>query len=370
MSIYRRAPDEYRYFDPRANLKDRALERGINKEGNEYDRKVNYQKGYGELLDIVAGLQKDVKRINQCMTLPGAQAYVSKRKNWSAIEDDITGPNGKPDGIKEVLVFDAKGNLKVVNGYTLTASDYPYRKYYITKYPTAEDRRGHPFSDFVEKVKDIAWDPEQRKWTYKYIINEPEFQGLQPAPSPRALFKQEIFQPQYDIYRLDMKQGGFEPMLMARIYNKSLSEAYNQIIVRKVIRRHFDNLYSQGRKPTDKQVKKYRNTKDFKEKCYDLVIEILSSQKAWAYASLIAEWILMWHYENPTLVKQNAPKPDADWPSNSPDYRDVKNRLKHNQERVNQQYTAARLQPPVVTQPPVITEAQRQEIDDEDEDEE
>ena len=39
------------------------------------------------------------------MTLEGAKEYATKKgKNWSAHEEDITGPDGKPDGINEVFV--------------------------------------------------------------------------------------------------------------------------------------------------------------------------------------------------------------------------------------------------------------------------
>ena len=72
--------------------------------------------GYAELCDIVADLQKDIKRVNQCLTLSGAQAYVDVKdkdgkpigKNWEAHEDDI----------KEVFVSDSKGNLKIIHGWT------------------------------------------------------------------------------------------------------------------------------------------------------------------------------------------------------------------------------------------------------------
>ena len=66
-------------------------------------RRIGAKNGMPELINIVAGLQKDIKRINQCLTLPGAQQYVSNKPFWQAHEADITGPNGKPDGVKEVL---------------------------------------------------------------------------------------------------------------------------------------------------------------------------------------------------------------------------------------------------------------------------
>ena len=80
------------------------------------------QPGTSELVNIVAGLQKDAKRINACLTKQGVEEYLAKNKKngWYDMEGDITGPHGIPDGINEVIVTNSKGNIKIVNGYTLT----------------------------------------------------------------------------------------------------------------------------------------------------------------------------------------------------------------------------------------------------------
>ena len=96
-------------------IADIDMAKGHNKKGEEYDRKLGAKNGMAELVNIVAGLQKDVKRINDCLTLNGARAYAAKKgPNWQAHEADITGPHGKPDGFKEVFVTDANGNIKVM----------------------------------------------------------------------------------------------------------------------------------------------------------------------------------------------------------------------------------------------------------------
>ena len=45
-----------------------------------------------ESVNIVAVLQKDVKRINQCLTKAGAEEYIekNKKKNWYVSEGDKT----------------------------------------------------------------------------------------------------------------------------------------------------------------------------------------------------------------------------------------------------------------------------------------
>ena len=363
MSIYHRSPEDYTYTDPREYMTGKALPPGKDKDDQEYSRNVSFQKGYHELLDIVAGLQKDVTRINQCLTLPGAQEYIKNKDNWSAMEQDITGPNGKPDGIKEVLVFDSKGNLKVVNGYTLTQSTYPYRKYYRTKYPTAADRKHKPFGEFVDKIKEIGWDPNTQTYNYKYKINIPEFQGLQPEPSARAIFKSEIFQPQYEMYKLKMKQKGLDPMLMARVYNKCLSEAYGYFITGQVIGWHFQYLFRVNKEPTEKQVRKFKATDEFKKLCLEWVTRILSSRLDWSTVSLQVNWIIKWHVQQAPqgLGKDEyAPPPPDNHESRTRPQQQHPDVLNEFQERVNNEFTQARIQPPVVNQPPIVTEAQRQ----------
>ena len=111
-----------------------------------------------ELVNIVAGLQKDVKRISACLTKLGAQDYIAKNKKngWYAWEGDITGPGGVPDGIPEVLVSDSKGNIKIVNGYTLTKSTYPQRKLYRSMYPTAKERKDNPYIQFRKQLRKLT----------------------------------------------------------------------------------------------------------------------------------------------------------------------------------------------------------------------
>ena len=151
-------------------IADIDMAKGRNKKGEEYDRKLGAKNGMAELVNIVAGLQKDVKRINSCLTLAGATAYATKKgPNWQAHEADITGPHGKPDGFKEVFVTDANGNIKVINGYTLAKSTYPERKAYWTVQPTNPetnapyaDRDGNPiefrmpFSKFRKQLYEIS----------------------------------------------------------------------------------------------------------------------------------------------------------------------------------------------------------------------
>lgn len=207
------------------------------KTGAQYQRHVKYDPGMKELTQIVAGLYKDVKRINKCITLQGAQNYIKNKPNWEAKEDDITGPNGKPDGIKEVFVTDGRGKVKVINGYGLEKSKYPLRKAYRTKFPTKESRLGDgKFSKFMDDVKKTEFDEEEENLYYTTPLVDlgEEFAKVQGNIKPKEVFKQHLFKPTYDGIKTSLKKA-FPPMVMAQIYNKALAKSYDEIIKNPVI---------------------------------------------------------------------------------------------------------------------------------------
>ena len=364
MSIFRRPSDNYRYTDPRSHIDERVLEQGINQKGEHYDRRVHFQNGYRELLDIVAGLQKDVKRINQCLTLDGARAYASTKKNWSAIEEDITGPSGKPDGIKEVLVFDSKGNLKIVNGYTLAQSSYPYRKFYRKSYPTKEARQGHPYGKYLDKVREIRWNSAENKVQYETPIDDPEFKGLQPRPSAKQVYKELLFQPMYDWAKLEMKANGVEPMVMARLYNKALSEAYDHHVAGQVLAQEFGEELDYGHVPA-KVIRKFKASDEFKDRCFEWVLNILTTPRDWSSTSLEIEWIIEWYVNDLGRLQARdeegdpiqAPPPAADHPSQG-NYEQRMEALNSIQEQVNNRAAELGVEAPVVNRPPLIGEGE------------
>ena len=99
----------------------------------------SFNPGMKEIGDIVAGLYKDVKLLKECSWLGGAQKYASKRKGWTAAQEDILGPRGVPDGVDEILIRDKKGNIRVINGYTLVPSKHAERQAYLSDVPRWDD---------------------------------------------------------------------------------------------------------------------------------------------------------------------------------------------------------------------------------------
>ena len=94
-------------FDKITHLRGRDLGKAKDSRGREYTRLLEYGPGGEELMRIVAGLGKGVKKINGTQTLNGAMDWIDSHKkgqNWHAFEDDITGADGEPDGIEEVVI--------------------------------------------------------------------------------------------------------------------------------------------------------------------------------------------------------------------------------------------------------------------------
>ena len=254
-----------------------AIPPGTDKKGRQYDRQIGYDPGMKQLVEIVAGLQKDVKRINKCLTLKGAQNYIAGKKNWGAYEADITGPNGKPDGIKEVFVTDSKGKVKIINGYELGKTTYPMRKAYYTTFPTKATRKGHSMSEFKERIHRIGpgltptGEPAY-EMDYTNFGGE-QFASLQKPITPKALFKQYIFKPLYDVKKETYKQSNVPPMEQAQIFNKGLSECFNKLIRDRVFERFGVNAASM--KQTE--INKVKKSNDFKLAAFDLLNHILSN---------------------------------------------------------------------------------------------
>jgi hypothetical protein len=203
-----------------------------------------YPKGMNDLFNIVATLQKDVKKINKAITLEGAHEYASKKpinkktgKGWSAYQGDITGADGKPDGIEEVYIVDGYGNLKVINGVTLTKTDYPMRKLIRTEgFHIATDKLGREYKKYASKADMLSFD---REANYIYDVSK-EFEKVRERAKPRQLFKKIIFDEAFGPYKehLRVKDTGADGkvrivngMEIARIYNKGLTDTYNQYIL-------------------------------------------------------------------------------------------------------------------------------------------
>ena len=219
-------------------LKGRQINQGTNSKGTQYNRNIDFEDGYEELAKIVAGLGKEVKRINQCLTKAGAIEYARKRMNWTAHEADITGPNGEPDGVKEVFVCDADGKVKVINGVGLRKSTFPLRKAYFTMHGTNEARKATPFNQFKKSLTQINEQPDENGNPFYVMTDETlgnEFKGIRKEITPFELYKQKVFQPVYDDMKAELISNGVQPLTLAHVYNKALRTGFNNHVKKQVL---------------------------------------------------------------------------------------------------------------------------------------
>ncbi len=213
-----------------------TLPQRIDKKGVSYDRTIQYSPGMKELTDIVAKLNKDVRKINECITLAGAESYAKKKgKNWSAFAADVTGPKGMKDGIEEIFVADSRGNVRVVNGVGLTKSDYPMRKAYRTVFPTKTQRKekGNDYQTFRAESNEVSEERDALgHWQYHRDLANiaPEFKVLKKKITPKTVFKQALFKPVYDGAK-EMYGEVLKAMYMAQLFNISLNLAYKEFVI-------------------------------------------------------------------------------------------------------------------------------------------
>ena len=113
------------------------------------------QSAMSSLINIVgtANHKKDIKQIAKTLSVRDAQEWIKKNKKagWIAEEEDVDN-----DGISDVLVKDANGNLVIVNGYTLKPSTYPYRKLFDEE----EDPKVRAdYKTYEDYIRDVYYRP-------------------------------------------------------------------------------------------------------------------------------------------------------------------------------------------------------------------
>ena len=170
--------------------------------------RINYGPGAEELTRIVAGLQKGVRQVNGTQTLDGAKEWIVKnnKTGWQADEVDITGPGGIPDGINEIIIVDANGNLRVVNGYTLGPSSYAWRRAYYETHPNAASRAHESFGEF--KYANTRYDDElDANGNFVYEKDLGQFNKIRGKVKPRNWFRQIFYTPTFKQFKAIIPQN-------------------------------------------------------------------------------------------------------------------------------------------------------------------
>lgn len=162
-------------------------------------RGPNSKRGMDKLADIVLNDKRDLKRINSAITLEGARQYARKLgSNYVANIEDLNN-----DGIQDVIIRRGgeNGPVVVVNGWTTTASDFPYRKEYYEAFPSREARKnyGGNMKQYFNEIVNTEYDEYGNVVSYKVppemqkILNSGGFKQIKPRDiSAYQLFTSRI----------------------------------------------------------------------------------------------------------------------------------------------------------------------------------
>ena len=239
------------------------------------------QSAMRSLINIVgtANHKKDIKQIAKTQSVKGAQEWITKhnKQGWTAVEDDAD-----DDGIADVLVKDANGNLVIVNGYTLKPSTYPYRKLFHEADPEVRnDYRNyrdyisdvyyHPVYDGNSlKVESYAADEDKLALMKKY--EDTKFQKIKPRnKSPYQAFSANYIAPFYktivERYNL-FSDDGKKP----RCYLQCVKYAWDNWVVRPALGTLFGDDNVDELINDEKFMKKLKTNKQFKQLIETIVI--------------------------------------------------------------------------------------------------
>ena len=240
------------------------------------------QSAMGSLINIVgtANHKKDIKQIAKTQSVRGAQEWIDKNKKagWIAEEEDVDN-----DGISDVLVKDANGNLVIVNGYTLKPSTYPYRKLFDEE----EDPKVRAdYKTYEDYIRDVYYRPVYDGYNLNVescIANDDKlalmqkcenanFQKIKPKNrSPYQAFNYNYIAPFYttlvDHYRLFSAEGK-----RPSCYLQCVKYAWDKWVVRPALAILFGEDKVNEILNNEKFMKKLKTNKQFKQLIETIVL--------------------------------------------------------------------------------------------------
>ena len=267
-----------------------------NKDGLWYKQHLDYGPGGRELAYLAGGIRKKFRNIPGTETLAGANAWLKTTgkdaQNWRAFEADITGKDDYPDGLKEILITDGKGRLKVVNGYALKSNDFPWRAAY---YDTTDDatRANLNFSEWKRRATRI--NPELNKGQYAYSVDLGSANLVRPNITARQYFRKAIFAPTYKLFKEEIDTLKFNAMDKARLSSAICKTAYENLIVKPTLVKDFGKSPEEVKTMPQPVFKKLMGMKRVKEAIEAKLKKLVSSK------SLVHQLFHMTAYQ---IIKQ------------------------------------------------------------------
>lgn len=269
------------YFNDRVNAIKDTVGTGIGRNAG--------KPGMEQLANIVVNLQRDVKRLKKLQSLQGVKDFVSEKgvdRNGRPWKFDIKDPNH--DGIPDYFVYDRDGNLKYVNGYTTTQSDWAYRQQYMddryVKKKNNEEPTWHSMKEYVHDVYRPQYGEDYQTITnyagnYEALDNKLKARGLTPK-KPRNLTPMQAFTKYLTTPSINYFIEKFKLSRNQINFIKINSQLWNNVVV-------YPILYNLGVDVNDvKRVQSVKKDKKFKALMKQVVKDLIDSKNG-AFVNLI-----------------------------------------------------------------------------------
>jgi hypothetical protein len=246
-------------------------------------RELPVRTGIDELYKIIQTMHNDIKFIKDAQSKVGAIDWIRRNGYQDSLyvdEKDIDN-----DGIPDIIIKKRSDRSPyIVKGYTTTQSDYPYRYQYYTKYPLAEDRKGHSYRDYLN---DRIVSKINKDMTRTYNTEEEEFikkeraVGYKMYAPPKKIgvataFNTLIIKPVIDVIKANAKRRNI-PLILDGTTVRQI-EAYIRanvisIPVLKVV--YGDDIMQQNQEIVNKLLMK----RDIQDACREIVSELLAHRE-------------------------------------------------------------------------------------------
>jgi hypothetical protein len=245
-------------------------------------RALPAKQNMGDLYNAVATGQQDIRLIKDAQSRAGAENYIVKHglQDHLYVDDrDIDG-----DAVPDIIVRTRAGDQPyIVKGYTTEKSSYPFRNLYYTQYPTAEDRRGHSFRDFVDERYVAGYRPDGQERAYNPIglqfdevVTARGYKSSKPKPTLTyaQAFKRFIMKPVMKNLKKAYKEALGTPIVISpEQATRAEASVRTNLILVPAMKNVYGDQVMQVQDPTEWQ--KLSQRKQVREVCQALTGELI-----------------------------------------------------------------------------------------------
>ena len=218
----------------------------------------------------IAGENMELGFNKKWSTFEGAKRAFRNSPNTEVIYADLFGPGGRPDGIKDVSIWDPSGDLKAVNGYYMRKARAPKYQYYMNNFWNwAQNKPTAKYGDVFKNLYALDINRLDQNGMPMYANPAQDLWGqrLQASRkvSGRKVLTDFVFKPIFADRRDQLKAMGFQGMQLARIYQMGFNKFVDLCIGQFMTQNNIGGRYRNFRE--DKKIRQEFN-KDYRSPFY------------------------------------------------------------------------------------------------------